>query len=169
MKGARAANAAPESFALDRKIFAKVTRKEFGELLGVDISCDGGPAAGIWTRFYEALEARAVSSPPGLEMIVYAIEDSLIVAVREEEPPVHLPCAARQLATHSFETKYILDAQDGSFDEACAAIEELLSRGNSLLPSFQAMLNGESALVDRGRRRWFPSLRRLKRSMSREC
>lgn len=161
MKRGRAARAAPEHFALDRQRFARVTRADFGELEGIDNYCEGGVARALSRRFGDALEARAVSCPPGIEVIVYAIEDSVIVAVREEELPIELPVAMRQLATLSFETKYVLNHEDGSFEEACAAIEELLARANALLPSFAALRRGERGLGRDGRRRRFGRLRRL--------
>ena len=161
MKGLSAARAAPTSFALDRERFARVTRKDFGELEGVDSCCEGGVAAALAHRFHDALEAGAITGPAGLDVIVYALDDSLIVAVREEELPVNLPVALRQLATCSFETKYVFDPENESFAEACAAIEELLARACALLPSFEALRRGERGLGRDGRRRRFASLRRL--------
>jgi hypothetical protein len=161
MKRSTAARAAPASFALDRERFARATREEFGELEGIDAYCDGGVAMALSRRFGDALEGQAVSGPPGVEVIVYAIEDSVIVAVREEKLPVDLPVAMRQLATLSFETKYVLDSGDSSFEETCAAVEALLARANDLLSSFAALQWGERGLGRDGRRRRFAALRRL--------
>ena len=147
-------------FALDRERFAATTREDFGELEGIDAYCEGGVAAALSRRFGDALEARAISGPPRVEVIVYAIEDSVIVAVREEELPIDLPVAMRQLATLSFETKYVFNPEDGSIEEACAAIEELLARASALLPRFAALRRGERGLGRDGRRRFW-RLRRL--------
>lgn len=144
-RGARA----PRPFALDRERFAAATREAFGELEGIDVYCEGGAALALTRRFGDAREAGAISCPAGVELIVYAIEDSLIVALREEELPIGLPVPMRQLATISFETKHVLNTADGSFEETCAAIEELLARATGLLPSFAALKRGE-----RGLRRW---------------
>lgn len=128
---------------------------------GVDAYCEGGAAAALSHRFHDAHDARAITGPPGVEVIVYALDDSVIVAVREEELPSHLPVALRQLASYSFETKYVLNSEHESFEEACAAIEELLNRANELLPSFAALRRGERGLDHDGRRRRFVALRRL--------
>jgi len=161
MKRPFAARAAPDSFALDRERFAAATREDFGELEGIDAYCEGGVALALSRRFGDAREAGAISGPPGIEMIVYGIEDSLIVALREEELPIELPVPMRQLATISFETKYVFNAADESFEEACAAIEELLARASALLPSFAALKRGERGLRRDGRRRRFRRPRRL--------
>lgn len=161
MKRPFAAAAARDSFGLDRERFATATREDFGELEGIDPYCEGAAASALTRRFEDAREAGAISCPPGIEMIVYGIEDSLIVALREEELPIELPVAMRQLASISFETKYVFNAADESFEEACAAIEELLARASALLPSFDALKRGERGLGRDGRRRRFRRLRRL--------
>jgi len=161
MKRPLARRAAVAPFALDRERFARITREEFGELEGIDAGCEDGVGAALSRRFHDALEAGAISGPPGVEVIVYALEDSVIVAVREEQLTFELPVALRQLATYSFETKYVVNFDDESFSEACAAIEELLARASSLLPSFEALRLGERGLGRDGRRRRFWRLRRL--------
>lgn len=161
MKRPLAARTAPEAFVLDRERFAAATREDFGELEGIDAYCEGGVALALTRRFGDARAAGAISCPTGIEAIVYGIEDSLIVALREEELPIELPVPMRQLATISFETKNILDAADQSFEEACAAIEEMLARASALLPSFAALKRGERTLCRDGRRRRFGRLRRL--------
>jgi hypothetical protein len=100
---ARRASAVP--FVLDRERFARATREEFGELEGIDALCEDGIGAALSRRFHDALEVGAISGPPGVEVIVYALEDSVIVAVRDDQLPFELPVALRQLATYSFETK----------------------------------------------------------------
>jgi hypothetical protein len=161
-----AAPAACKPFVLDRERFARVTREEFDELVGIDLSCEGGIARALEYRFHDAREAGAIACPPGLEAIVYGLGDSVIVAVREVELPRNLPVALRQLATYSFETKYVLDHQDGSFEEACGAIEELLERASALLPSFEALRRGELALAGRGTHRLSLWLRALVAALS---
>lgn len=66
----------------------------------------------------------------------------MIIAVREDEFPVDLLVAMRQLATFSLETKYVLNSQDENFEETCAAIEELLARATEFPPSSAALLGG---------------------------
>lgn len=151
MKINRAARAAG-GFALDRERFAHYIRREHGELVGIDLLAESGFAAAIECRFCDAGEAEAIVAPPGLEVIVYALSDSLIVAVREVEVPVRLPVNLRQLATISFETKYVADSGNDSFEEACAVIEALFERASALLPSFRAMQRGERRIVRRGPR-----------------
>jgi hypothetical protein len=160
MKRPFAAKAAPQLFALDRERFARFLREEFDELVGIDSGCEGGIARALEYRFHDAREAGAIAGPFGVEVIVYGLDDSVIVAVREVDLPRNLPVALRQLATYSFETKYVLDHRDESFEEACAAIEGLLARANALLPSFAALRRGEKALAGRGMRRLFASRRR---------
>jgi hypothetical protein len=161
MKRPLARRAAVVPFALDRERFATATREEFGELEGIDVNCEDGIGAALSHRFHDALDAGAISGPLGVEVIVYSLEDSVIVAVRDDQLPSELPVALRQLATYSFETKYVLNFEDRSFGEACAAIEELLARASSLLPSFEALRLGERRLGRDGRRRRFWRLRRL--------
>lgn len=161
-----AARAARTDFALDRERFARATREELGALEGMFAGWEGGVAAALSSRLDDAREAGAIIGPPGLELIAYAVGDSVIVAVREEEPPWGLPVALRQLATYSFETKYVFNPEDESFEEACEAIEELLGRASALLASFEAMRRGERALDRDGRRRPFPRLRALPRAFA---
>ena len=144
------ARVAPTSFTLDRRRFAGLVRKDLGELTGIEAGFEGGIAAALDSRFRDALDAGAISSPPGIEAIVYGLDDALIVAVREVDLPRDLPFSLRQLATNSIETKYIIDHRDGSFDELCAALDELLSKASALLPSFEAMRRGEQKLARRG-------------------
>ena len=153
----RRAEALP--FALDRERFAAASRDEFGELDGIDVDCEDGIGAALSERFHDARAAGAITGPQGVEVIVYGLEDSLIVALREEEPPCGLPVALRQLATYSFEAKYVVDLEDRSFGEACEAIEELLQRASGLLPSYGALRRGEKGLGPDGRRRRFRALR----------
>ena len=153
MKTKRQTASAAEGFALDRERFARYMRREFGELEGIDSGCEGGITAALEYRFHDAREAEAISGPDGVESIVYALGDSVIVAVREVELPSHLRVALRQLATYSFEVKYVLDYRDHSFEEACAAIEALLEYASALVPSFEVMRRGERALGGRGLRR----------------
>jgi hypothetical protein len=161
MKRPLARRAAAVPFALDRERFAAATREEFGELEGIDVNCEEGIGAALSHRFHDALDAGAISGPPGVEVIVYSLEDSVIVAVCEEELRFELPVALRQLATYSFETKYVVNFDDRSFGEACAAIEELLARASALLPSYDALRRGERGLGRDGRRQRFWRLRRL--------
>lgn len=161
MNGSAEASATRAGFAFNRERFAQATRKGFGELEGLEVSCEGGIAVALSRRFHDAIEAGAISGPAGVEVIVYAVEDSVIVAVREGELPRNLSVPMRQLATYSFETKSVVDGQDGSFDEACEAIEELLRRAGELLPSFAALRAGERKLGPGGRWRLLKGLRRL--------
>jgi hypothetical protein len=161
MRRRLAARAALSRFTLDRERFERFSREEVGELLGIESGFEGGVARALEYRFHDAREAGAILCPPGLEVIVYGLDDSVIVAVREEELAFHLPVALRQLATYSFEIKYVLDQDDESFEEACAAIEELLARANALRPSFEALRRGERGLRRDGRRRRLGALGRL--------
>lgn len=153
--------AAAVPFVLDRERFARATREEFGELEGIDVDCEDGIGASLSHRFHDALDAGAIAGPPGVEVIVYSLEDSVIVAVRDDQLPSELPVALRQLATYSFEAKYVVNFEDRSFGEACAALEELLARASSLLPSFEALRRGERGLGRDGCRRRFWRLRRF--------
>ena len=132
--------------------------------MGSTANCEGGLPRALENRFADASNSGAISGPPGVEVIVYGLDDSLIVALREVDLPRNLPVALRQLATYSFETKYVIDHRDSSFGEASAAIEELLAKANSILPSFYALLEGERALIGRGNRRLFGRLGSLTRS-----
>jgi hypothetical protein len=144
-----AARAADKPFALDRDRFEHVSRTEYGSPTGIEPGFEGGIATALECRFHDARDAGAIAGPPGVEAIVYGLEDSVIVAVREEDLPRDLPVPLRQLATCSLEVKYVFDHRDGSFEEACAAIEELLARASALLPSFDALRRGEKALGGR--------------------
>lgn len=144
---------ASASFKLDRALFARATRETYGELEGLDYQAEGGIAAALSQRFHDALEAGAIRGPAGIETIVYAVEDSVIVAVREGELPRERSLPMRQLATYSIETKYVIEARDGGFNELCAGIEELLARAGALLPSLEALRVGEQAFI-RGGRLW---------------
>ncbi|HEU5105886.1 MAG TPA: hypothetical protein VFU11_08590 [Solirubrobacterales bacterium] len=148
-------------FALDRDRFADTTRAEFGDLKGIDVDREGGIGASLSNRLQDALDAGAITGPPGVEVCVYALEDSMIVAVRDEELPFDLPVPSRQLASYSFETKYVVNFDDRGFGEACAAIEELLRRASALLPSFEALRRGERGLDGDGHRRRFLRPRRF--------
>jgi hypothetical protein len=154
-----AARAAPRPFVLDRERFGRFADRQFGEPVGIESGCEGGIATALERRFHDAREAGAISGPPGVEAIVYGLGASVIVAVREIELPREAPVALRQLATYAFEAKYVVDHSDESFEEACAAIEELLGRASALLPSFEALRRGERAFGRRGARRLLGALR----------
>jgi hypothetical protein len=140
-----AAHVSTRSFALNREKFECHLRAECGGIEGIDASFGGDIAQGLENRFHDARDAGAITGPIGVEPIVYALGDSLIVAVREEDLPRNLAFPSRQLATYSFEAKYVVDPRDGSFEEACAAVEELLIKASALLPSFAALRKGERA------------------------
>ena len=161
MKWLRVAGAAPTSFAIDRERFAEATREALGDLEGIETPSADEVTMALTSRFEDAREARAIVRPPGLEVFVYALTDSLIVTVREPELLSDLPEPGRQLATISFEAKHILSSEDRSFEDACAGIEELLDRANSLLPSFWALRRGERGLRRDGRRRRLTRRRRF--------
>jgi len=138
-----------EKFSLDRDRFSRHLRSEFGELVGLEVAFGcGDVSAAVESSFLDARDAGAILGPSGLEAVVYAYRDSLIVAVREIELP-SIPTPLRQLATYSFEARYVVDGERRGFDGACATVEDLLERANSLLPSFRALLCGETGLSRR--------------------
>lgn len=135
-----------EEFRLDRDRFAQHLRREFGELVGLEGGFEsGGTASAIESRVSDARDAGAILGPPGVEVVVYGLDDSMIAAVREIElPPI--PTPLRQLATCSFEVKYLVAHDEEAFDGLCATVEKLLGRASALLPSFHALLAGERSL-----------------------
>lgn len=156
--------AAGAAFTLDRGRLARFLEEEAGEVEGVDGYTEDGIAGALSRRFLDARDARALRLPPGVEVIVYGMEDSVIVALRDERPRhLELPVSLRQLATYSLETRHVIDERDGSFEEACAAIEELLRLAGELMPSFEALRWGERRLGPDGRRRRLGALRLLLR------
>lgn len=161
MKRPSTRGAAPAAFALDRRCFARLTEEELGELTGIDPYDEDGIGGALSKRFHDAFYAGAVEGPPGVEVMVYAFGDSVMVAVREDGPTGDWPW--RQLATYSFEARYVIDPNDRTFEEACAAIEALLESASALLPSFEAMRRAERALGPDGRRRPLRAVRQLVR------
>lgn len=136
-------------FRLDQERFALYLTHEYGQPVGIEADRQSVLSLGITERFLDAREAEALVGPRGLTPMVYAVEDSLIVTVREEEPPA-LPVALRQLATSSVEARYFAGLYDETFEGCCASIEALLRYANELLPSFAALQRGERRLRRRG-------------------
>lgn len=133
-----------ERFRLDPERFASQLIASGQEMFGIDSDDDRGFAAAVSTRFDDAKQAEAILGPEELEVMVYAINPhGLIVAVRERELPSDFRLPLRQLATFSFDATEVACYGDESFEECCAAINELLDRANDLLPSFMALRAAE--------------------------
>jgi hypothetical protein len=139
-----------ERFMLDRARFAAWQREQREDLTGLTYHDLGLPGA-VASYFRDAIEANAVQAPPGTEVVVYvAGDDSVIVGIREDDLPLRVALPLRQVATFAIEAHRIAfwtDWTDETFEQGCAVIEALLSRADDLLPSFQAMQDGEQRLA----------------------
>lgn len=136
----------PTQFRLDRERFSKHLIDGHDERFGINSAHEEGFARAILDRFNDAGEAGAIHGPDDFEAMLYAPAiDSLLVAVRERTLPESLRWPLRQLASFSFETSEVAVFGDESFEECCAAIEELLDRANALLPSLAALREAESS------------------------
>jgi hypothetical protein len=131
-----------EAFSLDRQRFRKYIEGEYGEAEGLDAFCeDGGLSASLAGRIYDARDCDAISAPTNVEVHAYALEDSLVICVREVRDQPGGPL--RQIATHSIETKQLASREDDSFDECCLAIEEVLRHASELLPLLRVLQSAE--------------------------
>jgi hypothetical protein len=78
-------------------------------------------------------------------MVVYALDPiAMIIAVRERHLPEGVKWPLRQLATFSFDVDEVACLGDERFSECCAAIRELVRRGNALLPELAALAGGSA-------------------------
>lgn len=131
---------APGRFRLDADRLARFSFERGDEVFGLDPWHEGGPAAAVASRFADALAARAVLAPPGVEPALYPVGcGSLVLAIRERRPPEGMGWPPRQVATFSFEVGEVACPADETFAECCKAIRELLRRAEALLPALAAM------------------------------
>lgn len=133
-----------EGFWLDSgRLAAHVIASE-DELLGIDNQHEGGFAAAIAHRFWQAVDAGAVRAPDDIEVQLYVLQDDcLLVAVREREGR---PSAAplRQVAGYALEATAVACPFDETFEECREAIAHLLEDANDLLPALAALRNEEA-------------------------
>jgi hypothetical protein len=131
-----------EVFSLDHTKFREHLEGEYGEPAGLDALWeDGGLAQSLSGRVYDAHDCGALVGPPNTEVHTYALDNALLICVRERVHPAYVPL--RQIATYSIETKHLASHEDASFKECCAAIEEVLRHATELLPSLRTLQAGE--------------------------
>jgi hypothetical protein len=132
------------AFRLDSgRLAAHVVASE-GELLGIDNEHEGGFAAAIADRFWQAADAGAIRCPDGIEVQLYVLRgDGLLVAVREREgrPP---EAPLRQVAGYALEARDVACPFDERFEESCEAIAHLLEEADGLLSALAALRDGEA-------------------------
>lgn len=114
------------------------------ELFGIDNEHEGGFAAAIADRFWQAADAEAIRCPEGIEIQLYVLrDDCLLVAVREHDgrPP---EAPLRQVAGYALEARAVACPFDETFEECRQAIARLLEEANDLLPALAALRDGEA-------------------------
>ncbi|MBS1895600.1 MAG: hypothetical protein JST59_30235 [Actinobacteria bacterium] len=139
----RSTTTGAERFWLDSARLAAHVISSEEELFGIDNEHEGGFAAAIAERFWQALDAEAIRGPEGVEVNLYVLgDDCLMVAVREREgqPPAPL----RQVASYSLEARDVACPFDETFEECRAAIAHLLEHANGLLPGLAALRAAEA-------------------------
>ena len=102
---------------------------------------DTGPQA-IAGFFVHAMDAGALRGITDVEVNVYECDDdAVIVAVREQDPPLDIPWTAlRQVASLGIETEDLASEYGPqSFDEACDVLTEILRVASRLVPSLRAL------------------------------
>jgi hypothetical protein len=117
---------------------------------GIRSDLDGGLAAAIVSYFDDAHDCGAIGGIPDVQVVVYAVGfDSVLIAVRERDTDFSVAVPQRQVARWSIETSDLMEFGNDSFDEACAALEEILRLASGLLPTLRAMqlLEGQHAHV----------------------
>lgn len=133
-----------EAFSLDHGKFRDYLVREYGEAAGLDAFLeDGGLAGSLSSRVYDAHECGAIIGPQNTEVQTYALDDALLICVREHDHSAGVPL--RQIAAYSTEMKYLVSREGSGFRECCAAIEEVLRYATRLLSSLRALQAGERA------------------------
>jgi hypothetical protein len=134
-----------ERFRLDEaRLSAHVIADD--EHFGIHADDKRGFAPAIVARFGDALEAKAINGPKGIEPMVFAIgTDALMVGVRTSgDTAAGLPLC--QIVTREFETAAIAFGGDESFMECCRVISALLDFADDLVLAFAILSRTLQAL-----------------------
>jgi hypothetical protein len=127
---------AQEAFRLDHNKFRGYLARDYDEPMGLDTFAEGGLAGSLSGRVYDAYECSAIIGPQNVELQTYALNDALLICVREHDHPAGVPL--RQIAGYSTELKHLVSHEGSGFAECCSAIEEVLRHATRLLPSLRA-------------------------------
>ena len=102
---------------------------------------DTGPQA-IAGFFVHAMDAGAIRGITDVEVNVYECgDDAVIIAVREQAPPLAISWTAlRQVTSFAIETEDLASEYGPqSFEEACGLLTEILRVASGLVPSLRAL------------------------------
>lgn len=123
-----------ERFVLNRDLLHAATS-------GEGIQWDGRVVGrAVSAAFADAVDAAAIGGIDGLEVEVYAVNDSVLVTVRE----TNLIGRTRSIASPLIEVKAIAEWGESSFEEMRAAINALLERANNLVPKLRLLQAAEA-------------------------
>jgi hypothetical protein len=131
-------------FRLDRERLRAYLTEEHKSEPRLEIGGPGGVAGAIDTRVSDAYDAGALSGPENVELETYAVDDALVVAVREDQVDPGNPAYRRQVATYSIESRYLSDP-DTSETACFTAIEAVLARADRLVPTLRLLQDAERA------------------------
>jgi hypothetical protein len=130
----------PQTFTLDRRLFAEYLERVHATRLGVDERT--GPAGftgSLCERLKEADDAGAIIGPPGYHVNGHALHDGdLIIYVSTPSGP--------RISHAPIEAKHVRATKPGSFDDCCETIDWILVHANPMLAT---MLDIRQLLEDR--------------------
>lgn len=130
------------SLTLDRHLPREYLTREYGEPVGLSALSDhliAGPGA-IANAISDARNTGALGGVDDVEVIAYALDDAVLIALREagQRP------ALRQVSTLSIETKYLVGRDDDDGLETLAdVIDRVLSHADELVPTLRRLQAAE--------------------------
>jgi hypothetical protein len=132
-----------ERFRLDQdRLAARVITDEH---FGIRRGDYRGYAPGVVSRFQDALAAKAILGPEGVEPRAYVIAaDLLAVVVRPSEVSSHGPL--HRVGDYTVKARAIAYVGDESFAECCRVIETLLEYADDLVVSTAILFEVEELL-----------------------
>jgi hypothetical protein len=132
-----------ERFRLDQdRLAARVIADEH---FGVRKGAYRGYAPGVVSRFGDAVAAKAILGPEGVEPRAYVIAaDLLVVVVRAREAPSQGP--RHRTGDYAIANRAVAYVGDESFGECCRVIETLLEYADDLVVSTAILFEVEGLL-----------------------
>jgi hypothetical protein len=149
---------AEEQFTFDRGVLARSLGADSDEDPRGQVGFGDAPADQIAGAVSHAEVSGALKTPVAVALyVIPATPDSVMLTVRETHEvaaprrqaraELGLP-DERQLASWEIESGWLTDGHVDTFGALCDTLQEVCRVANGLLPSLQALLDGEQRLID---------------------
>lgn len=131
-----------EAFRLDREQLRSYITNEYETDPRLQLSESRGLARAINDRMQDARDSGALSDPDNIELATYDLDETLLIAVREDRVDPSAPAYKRQITTYPIESRRLSD--EATTETACfEAIEAVLARANQLFPMLRLLQHAE--------------------------